>query len=128
MVWLIPGVGSGQWTINAEVLERETQMIYFGLYEADGDTGLATSLVFAVVYCKLASAVKEAKSLLRRTLILMCFQLGYILIVTLQLAVRLYTGLTGHRQHIALWFMHAFVTPNGQLIFPLSCLACFYPC
>ena len=103
-------------------------MIYFGLYEADGDTGLATSLVFAVVYCKLASAVKEAKSLLRCTLILMCFQLGYILIVTLQLAVRLYTGLTGHRQHIALWFMHAFVTPNGQLIFPLGCLACFYPC
>ena len=78
------------------------QMIYFGLYEAVRVIGLITSLVFAILYCKLATAVKEAKSLLRRTLILMCFQLGYILIVTLQLAVRLYTGLTGQRQHIGL--------------------------
>ena len=103
------------------------QMIYFGLYEAVGIIGLSTSLVFSVLYCRLATTLKEAKGLLKRTLILMCFQLGYILIVTLQLVVRLYTGLTSRRQHIGLWFMHAFVIPNGQLIFPLGCLACFYP-
>ena len=103
------------------------QMIYFGLYEAVGVVGLTTSLVFSIVYCKLATSLKEAKGLLKRTLVLMGFQLGYILIVTFQLAVRLYTGLTGQRQHIGLWFIHAFIIPNGQLIFPLGCLACFYP-
>ena len=103
------------------------QMIYFGLYEAVGVIGLTTSSVFSIVYCKLATSFKEAKSLLKRTLILMGFQLGYVLIVTIQLAVRLYTGLTHQRQHIGLWFLHAVVIPNGQLIFPLGCLACFYP-
>ena len=103
------------------------QMIYFGLYEAVGVIGLTTSLVFSIVYCKLATSFREAKGLLKRTLILMGFQLGYVLIVTFQLAVRLYTGLTGQRQHIGLWFIHAFIIPNGQLIFPLGCLACFYP-
>ena len=103
------------------------QMIYFGLYEAVGVIGLTTSLIFSIVYCKLATSFKEAKGLLKRTLILMGFQLGYILIVTFQLAVRLYTGLTGQRQHIGLWFIHAFIIPNGQPIFPLGCLACFYP-
>lgn len=103
------------------------QMIYFGLYEAVGVIGLTTSLVFSIVYCKLATSFKEAKGLLKRTLILMGFQLGYVLIVTFQLAVRLYTGLTGQRQHTGLWFIHAFIIPNGQLIFPLGCLACFYP-
>jgi hypothetical protein len=73
------------------------------------------------------SGLKEAKGLLKRTLILICFQLGYILIITFQLAVRLYTGLIGQRQHIGLWYIHAFIIPNGQLIFPLGCLACFYP-
>lgn len=103
------------------------QMIYFGLYEAVGVIGLVTSIVFSVIYCKLASSLKEAKSLLKKTLILMAFQLGYVLIVQLQLAVRLYTGLTGYRQNIGLWFMHAFIIPNGQLIFPLGYLVCFYP-
>ena len=78
------------------------QMIYFGLYEAVGVIGLTTSFVFSIVYCKLATSFREAKGLLKRTLILMCFQLGYNLIVTLQLVVRLYTAITGHRQHIGL--------------------------
>ncbi len=55
----------------------------------------------------------------------MCFQLGYITIVTLQLAVRLYTAISGSQQHIALWYMHAFIIPNGQLIFPIGYLICF---
>ena len=25
-----------------------------------------------------------------------------------------------------MWYIHAFVIPNGQLIFPLGCLLCFY--
>ena len=33
------------------------QMIYFGLYEAVGVIGLTPSLVFSIVYCKLATAV-----------------------------------------------------------------------
>ena len=112
---------------NCKSVGLRDQIIFFGMHEAFGVIGLITSLVLFIIYCKLATSFKEAKSLLKRTLILMGFQLGYILILTYDLAVRLYVGLTGDRQHIVLWFLYAFVTPNGHLIFPLGCLACFYP-
>ena len=103
------------------------QMIYFGLYWAVGAIGIIINIIFSVVYLKLTGTYKEARKLLKLTLILMGFQLGYITIVTLQLAVRLYTAISGSQQHIALWFMHAFIIPNGQLIFPIGYFICFNP-
>ena len=103
------------------------QMIYFGLYWAVGASGIVINIIFSVVYHKLTGTFKEARKLLKLTLILMCFQLGYIIIVTLQLAVRLYTAISGSQQHIVLWYMHAFIIPNGQLIFPVGYLICFNP-
>ena len=94
-------------------------MIYFSLYWAVGAIGIAVNIIFSVVYHKMTPTFKEAKKLLKFTLILKCFQLGYIIIVTLQLAVQLYTALTGSQQHVILWYMHALVIPTGQLIFPL---------
>ena len=103
------------------------QMIYFSLYWAVGGIGIIINIIFSVVYHKLTGTFKEARKLLKLTLILMGFQLGYIAIVTFQLVVRLYTALTGSQQHIVLWFMHAFVIPNGQLIFPIGYFICFNP-
>lgn len=110
---------------NCKSVGMRDQMIYFGLYWAVGAIGIIINIVFSAVYHKLAGTFKEARKLLKLTLILMCFQLGYITIVTLQLAVRLYTAISGSQQHIALWFMHAFIIPNGQLIFPIGYLICF---
>ena len=110
---------------NCKSVGMRDQMIYFGLYWAVGASGIIINIIFSVVYHKLTGTFKEARKLLKLTLILMCFQLGYIIIVTLQLAVRLYTAISGSQQHIALWYMHAFIIPNGQLIFPIGYLICF---
>ena len=111
---------------NCQSIGLRDQMIYFGLYWAVGAIGIAINIIFSVVYHKMTATFKEARKLLRITLVLMVFQLCYILIVTLQLAVRLYTALSGSQQHIFLWYIHALVIPTGQLIFPLGYLACFY--
>lgn len=103
------------------------QMIYFCLYWAVGAIGVTINCVFSVMYCKLAENFKKARKLLKLTLLLLAFQLVYILIVTLQLAVRLYTALTGRQQYIQLWYVHAFVIPTGQLLFPLSYFISFNP-
>ena len=111
---------------NCDDVGMRDQMIYFGLYELVGVIGVISTIVFALLYYRLATMFREARRLLRQTLLLMSFLLAYIAIVTLQLCVRLYTGLTGHREHYPLWFMHALVIPLGQLMFPLGCLVCFY--
>ena len=110
---------------NCKSVGVRDQMIYFGLYWAVGAIGIIINIIFSVVYHKLTGTFKEARKLLKLTLILMGFQLGYITIVTLQLAVRLYTAISGSQQHIALWFIHAFIIPNGQLIFPIGYFICF---
>ena len=111
---------------NCKNVGMRDQMIYFGLYWAVGATGIIINIIFSIIYHNLTGTFKEARKLLKLTLILMGFQLGYITVVTLQLAVRLYTSLSGSQQHISLWFVHAFIIPNGQLIFPVGYLICFY--
>ena len=111
---------------NCRSVGMRDQMIYFGLYWTVGAVGVIINLTFSVVYHRMTATFKEARKLLKLTLILMGFQLVYVLIVTLQLAVRMYTALTGSQQHVVMWYIHAFVIPNGQLIFPLGCLLCFY--
>lgn len=111
---------------NCDDVGMRDQMIYFGLYELVGVLGIISTIIFAVMYYRLATTFREARRLLKQTLLLMSFLLAYIAIVTLQLCVRLYTGLTGQREHYAMWFAHALVIPLGQLMFPLGCLLCFY--
>ena len=104
------------------------QMIYYGLYEILGITGILAHIIFAVVYCRLAASLKEARHLLRQTLIVMVFQFVYTLTITFQLGVRLYTGLNKHQTpHYAVWQTFSFVSPFRQLLFPVGCLVCFYP-
>lgn len=112
---------------NCEPLGLKNQMIYFGMYELVGVIGIITSTVFAVVYCRLSTAFSEAQRLLRQTLILMLFQLVYILTILYQMIMRLYTGSKGQHDIYALWIIYAVISPSRQLIFPLGCLICFYP-
>ncbi len=102
------------------------QMIYYGLYEILGFTGIIAHIVFAVVYCRLASSLKEARYLLRQTLIVMVFQFAYTITITFQLGVRLYTGLSKLQSPYALWLTFSVVSPIRQLLFPIGCFICFY--
>ena len=103
------------------------QMIYYGLYELLGIIGVVVQIIFAVVYCRLSSSMKEARYLLRQTLIVMIFKFVYTLTITFQLGVRLYTGLSKHQSYYAMWMTFSFVSPFRQLLFPVGCLVCFYP-
>ena len=112
---------------NCTHVGTRDQMIYYGLFEMLGWGGVVVHLTFAVVYCRLASSMKEARYLLRQTLIVMIFQFVYTLSITFQLSVRLYTGLKHHQSHHAIWITFAAISPFRQLLFPIGCLVCFYP-
>ena len=112
---------------NCEHVGTRDQMIYYGMYEILGISGIIVQVIFAVVYCKLASSMKEARYLLRQTLIVMVFQLLYTLTITFQLCVRLYSSLSQQQTHYALWLTFSIVSPFRQLLFPFGCLVCFYP-
>ena len=107
------------------------QMIYYGLYEMLGVSGFVTYVILSIVYCRLAPSLKEARYLLRQTLIVLIFQFAYTLAVTFQLGVRLYTGLSGHHidseNSYSLWLTFSFVSPIRELLFPIGCFICFYP-
>ena len=111
---------------NCQHIGTRDQMIYYGLYETLGVIGIINHVIFAVVYCKLASSLKEARYLLRQTLIVMVFQFAYTLTITFQLGVRLYTGLK-LQSYYSLWLTFSIVSPIRQLLFPVGCLICFYP-
>ena len=112
---------------NCHHVGTRDQMIYYGLYEILGFTGIIAHVVFAIVYCKLASSLREARYLLRQTLIVMVFQFAYTLSITYQLGVRLYTGLSKIQSHYSLWLAFSVVSPIRQLLFPIGCFFCFYP-
>lgn len=112
---------------NCHHVGTRDQMIYYGLYEILGFTGIIAQIVFAIVYCRLASSWKEARYLLRQTLIVMVFQFAYTITITFQLGVRLYTGLSKLQSPYALWLTFTAVSPIRQLLFPIGCIICFYP-
>ena len=112
---------------NCHHVGTKDQMIYYGLYEILGFTGIIAHIVFAIVYCKLASSLREARYLLRQTLIVMVFQFAYTLSITYQLGVRLYTGLSKVQSHYSLWLAFSVISPIRQLLFPIGCFFCFYP-
>ena len=111
---------------NCHHVGTRDQMIYYGLYEILGFTGIIAHIVFAIVYCRLASSLKEARYLLQRTLIVMMFQFAYTITITFQLGVRLYTGLSKLQSPYALWLTFSAISPIRQLLFPIGCIICFY--
>ena len=111
---------------NCKDIGLKNQMIYYGMYDVEGMIAIIASLIFAVVYCRLSTEFREARRLLRQTLILMLFQFVYIFSVLSQTSIRLYTGLAHHSIY-AFWIIYAVVSPSRQLLFPVGYLVCFYP-
>ena len=111
---------------KCEPIGLQNQMIFYGIYDIVGIIDIIASLIFAVVYCRLSTEFKEARRLLRQTLILMLFQFVHTLIVLFQTIMRIYTGSTHHNIY-ALWITYAVVSPSRQLLYPVGFLVCFYP-
>ena len=92
-----------------------------------GVVGIAASLIFSVVYFKLATSFREARHLLKRTLYIMVCKFIHILMIMCSFTCRLYTLQHKRHQLYGLWLAHALTIPIGVLVFPLGYLLCFYP-
>ena len=104
-----------------------TQVAFFGVYMAVCVVGIAASLVFSVIYFKIATSCRNARILLNQTFYVMIFQIIHILIIICNLSLRVYTLLSRRQQLYGLWCVHAFTTPFRLLVFPLGYFMCFYP-
>lgn len=102
------------------------QMIFFGMYMTAGIVGITASVVFFIIYCKIAITIQGARKLLKQTLVVMIFQTVHILIIMYNLAARLYTLLSHRHQLYGLWLVHAITLPVGVFVFPLGYLLSFY--
>lgn len=112
---------------NCKPIGALDQVLAYSTNEAVGLVGMIVCVIFTIVYCKLASHLKETRHLLKRTIFLMCFQIGQILIVTIPFAIRVY-AITAHSyQNYGLWFLKALLEPFSKLITQVGCFVCFYP-
>ena len=104
-----------------------TQMTFYGMYMTLGVAGIVASLIFSVVYFKLASSFREVRHLLKRTLYLLAFKFVHILMILCSVTCRLYTLESRRHQLYGLWLTHALSFPIGVLVFPLGYFLCFHP-
>lgn len=98
----------------------------YGFSIITGIVGAFATIVLSVLYCRISQRFPEAKKILLRTLILAFFLLAFILVISLALAVRLYTAITGRHQTYSVWIMHGVAIPVCHIIFPIGYLICFY--
>ena len=103
------------------------QMAFYGMYMTLGVAGIVASLIFLVVYFKLATAFKEVRCLLKRTLYVLGFKFIHILMILCSVACRVYTLKSRRHEQYGLWLAHALAFPIGALVFPLGYLLCFHP-
>ena len=103
-----------------------TQITFYGMYMTLGITGTVASLIFSVVYFKLASSFREARHLLKQTLYLLGFKFIHILMILGSIICRVYTLQSRRHQLYSLWLIHALSCPVGVLVFPLGYFLCFH--
>ena len=112
---------------NCEPIGLSMQMAFYGLYMTLGVAGIIASLIFLVVYFKLAISFKEVQRLLKRTLYVLGFKFIHILLILCSVACRVYTLRSHRQQQYGLWLTHALAFPIGVLVFPLGYFLCFHP-
>ena len=112
---------------NCEPTGLSMQMAFYALYMTLGVAGVVTTLIFLVVYFKLAISFKEVRHLLKRTLYILGFKFIHILLILCSLSCRVYTLQTRRQQLYGLWLTHALAFPIGVLVFPLGYFLCFHP-
>ena len=112
---------------NCTNIGLRDQLVYdFAFYEGAGIIGVVLFVSIVVVYCKLASTLRDAQILLKKALILVTFLLLFVAVFTYPLFVRVYTGLTGKYVNFGMWVVHALTLPLCQLIFPCGFFICLY--
>ena len=111
---------------DCEPIGKNIQLAFYSMYWALGVSGIAASLIFLVVYFKLSNSYKEARHLLKRTLLVLAFSVVHILMITCSIACRIYTLWSQRHELLGLWVTHALVVPLGALVFPLGYLLCFH--
>ena len=109
-------------------VDLTSQMIYYGLYELVGVISVFLCIIFLAMYRKMRKSYQfeKARKLLRKALILMTFQIIYVITVSFQLFTRLYTAFTGAHKSYEIWIVYALISPLRQLVFPLACLFTFF--
>ena len=112
---------------NCESSGKVIQMAFYGMYMSLGVAGIAASLIFLIVYFKIANTFRDIRCLLKRTLFVLVFKFVHILLIMCSVACRLYTLQTGRHQLYGLWLTHALSVPIGVLVFPIGYLLCFHP-
>ena len=103
------------------------QMGFYGMYMALGVAGIAATVIFLLVYCKLSTSFREVRILLKRTLYVLVFKFFHILMIMCSAACRLYTLKSRQHERYGLWLLHALAVPLGVLVFPLGYFLCFHP-
>ena len=103
------------------------QMVFYSLYIAVDVVAIGASFVFFIIYLRISSSVKDARSLLKQTLYVMILQIIHILILMYSLTVRVYTLLSQRQQLYGFWMVDAFTIPIAIVVYPFGYLISFYP-
>ena len=105
---------------------KSAQIAFYSMYMTLGVAGIVASLIFLVVYFKLANSFKEVRYLLKRTLCVLGFKFIHILLILCSVACRGYTLQSQRHAWYGLWLAHALAFPVGALVFPLGYFLCFH--
>lgn len=102
----------------------------YGVFETVGIITILLTILFAVLYCRLAYTHKIVRHqhliTLRQTLFLLGFLITSVIVLSCGFAVRIYTGLVKAEEEYALWIMLAIAPPIYQIIYPLGFLVYLY--
>ena len=112
---------------NCTPTGKVIQLAFYSMYMALGVAGIAVTVIFLLVYCKLSTAFREIRILLKRTLYVLVFKFVHILMITCSVACRVYTLMYRQHEQYGLWLLHALAVPLGVLVFPLGYFLCFHP-
>ncbi len=96
-------------------------------YASGGIIGIILMIGVAVVYYRLPITLQEARSLLKKTfLVMLCFLL-HLIAVVMALSIRMFTAKASHYKHFAIWYSVGITFPISLLLFPVAFIFSFYP-
>ena len=99
------------------------QLAFYGIAEAIGLTSVVAVVGLSVVYCRIAYKYKLARrnqlTLIRQTLILMCFLVTHVVFLSAGLVARFLPGMS-KTEHLVFWFFNAAGIPVSLLVIPIG--------
>ena len=116
---------------NCKNVGLKDEIIFgYGVFETVGIITIVLTVLFAILYCRLAYLHRVVRHqhliTLRQTIFLLGFLVTSVLVLSLGFAVRIYTGLVKLEEEYALWIMLAIAPPFYQIIYPLGFLVYLY--